>query len=384
MNNTEGKPTIRSRDFSGLRYHHSHRNPLALDDPGHAPHGSVSRPSRRARPFTNLAFGSVGRVGLVGLAGLAGLGGLLGGCGSSDPTASNTDATVNVAESASGSGSGAAAKPSSAKPSLGTKLVIGSQAYYSNEIVAEIYSQALEAGGYKIDRQFQIGQREVYLPEITTGKIDVFPEYIGSLLQALDKNVATGNAEAVYSNLTKALPEGLRALTPSAASDQNSWTVTKAFADKYQLTTIESLKNVTEPITVGGNSELETRPYGPKALTEKYGIKMKGFKAVEDSGGPLTVKALTSGAIELANIYTADPNIANNDLVALSDPDGLFLPDNIAPIVSAKVNANAEEILNTLSAKLTQEDFVKLNAKSINEKKSARVIAAEWLLKVGV
>jgi osmoprotectant transport system substrate-binding protein len=70
--------------------------------------------------------------------------------------------------------------------------------------------------------------------------------------------------------------------------------------------------------------------------------------------------------------------------VALSDPDGLFLPDNIAPIVSAKVNANAEEILNTLSAKLTQEDFVKLNAKSINEKKSARVIAAEWLLKVGV
>jgi osmoprotectant transport system substrate-binding protein len=379
MKNTEGKPSSNHCDSSGPRYRSSQRNPLALEDPGHVPHGSVLRPTRRARPFTNLAFGSVGRVGMVGLAGLAGLGGLLGGCGSSDPTASNTDETVNVAESASGSGSGASAKPSSI-----TKLVVGSQAYYSNEIVAEIYSQALEAGGYKIDRQFQIGQREVYLPEITSGKIDVFPEYIGSLLQALDKNVATGNAEAIYTNLTKTLPDGLRALTPSAASDQNSWTVTKAFADKYQLTTIESLKNVTEPITVGGNSELETRPYGPKALTEKYGIKTKGFKAVEDSGGPLTVKALTSGAIELANIYTADPNIANNDLVALSDPDGLFLPDNIAPIVSAKVNANAQEILNTLSAKLTQEDFVKLNAKSINEKKSAKVIAAEWLLKVGV
>lgn len=373
MNNTEGKPTSSSdRHSRSLRKHCSERNPSDFDGSGHAAQGSVSRPTKRARPFTNLAFG-VGRVGLVGLAGLAGLGGLLAGCSSSDPIASDTVDAVTVPES------GASAKPSSK-----TKLVVGSQAYYSNEIVAEIYSQALEAGGYRIDRQFQIGQREVYLPEITSGKIDVFPEYIGSLLQALDKNVATGNAEAVYNNLTKTLPEGLRALTPSGASDQNSWTVTKAFADKYQLTTIESLKNVTEPITVGGNSELETRPYGPKALTEKYGIKTKGFKAVEDSGGPLTVKALTSGAIELANIYTADPNIATNNLVALGDPDGLFLPDNIAPIVSAKVNANAKEILNSLSAKLTQEDFVKLNAKSINEKKSAKVIAAEWLLKVGV
>jgi osmoprotectant transport system substrate-binding protein len=72
-------------------------------------------------------------------------------------------------------------------PAAGGTLVVGSQQYYSNEIIAEIYSQALEAGGYTVDRQFNIGQREVYLPEVEAGKIDVFPEYIGSLLQALDK-----------------------------------------------------------------------------------------------------------------------------------------------------------------------------------------------------
>ena len=75
-----------------------------------------------------------------------------------------------------------------ASAASGGTLIVGSQQYYSNEIVAEIYSQALEAGGYTVDRQFNIGQREVYLPEIEAGKIDVFPEYIGSLLQALDKN----------------------------------------------------------------------------------------------------------------------------------------------------------------------------------------------------
>ena len=291
----------------------------------------------------------------------------LAGCSSSDPTGTTAGGTIADSAGATGANAGSAT------------LVVGSQAYYSNEIVAEIYSEALEAGGYKVDRQFQIGQREVYLPEITEGKIDVFPEYIGSLLQAVNKSAPDGKTDAVYENLKKALPAGLTALTPSAASDQNSWTVTKAFADKYKLTDLASLKNVTEPITVGGNSELETRPYGPKALADKYAIKTKGFKAVEDSGGPLTVKALTSGAIQLANIYTADPNISTNNLVALDDPDGLFLPDNIAPIVSSKVDDSAKRILNRVSGALTQADFVKLNAESINDKKSSKDIAAKWL-----
>lgn len=269
-------------------------------------------------------------------------------------------------------------------PAAGGTLVVGSQQYYSNEIVAEIYSQALEAGGYTVDRQFNIGQREVYLPEIKAGKIDVFPEYIGSLLQALDKNAAGGKPDAVHTALAAALPKDLRVLDMAAAADQNSWTVTKAFADKYHLTDIASLKNVTEPITVGGNSELETRPYGPTALKEKYGITTAGFKAVEDSGGPLTVKALVDNEIQLANIYTADPNIKSNHLVALADPDGLFFPDNIAPIVSKKVDSKAESILNKVDAKLSQDDLVSLNSESVNDKKSAAVIAKEWLAKVGI
>ena len=269
-------------------------------------------------------------------------------------------------------------------PAAGGTLVVGSQQYYSNEIVAEIYSQALEAGGYTVDRQFNIGQREVYLPEIEAGKIDVFPEYIGSLLQALDKNAAGGKPDAVHTALAAALPKDLRVLDMAAAADQNSWTVTKAFADKYHLTDIASLKNVTEPITVGGNSELETRPYGPTALKEKYGITTAGFKAVEDSGGPLTVKALVDNEIQLANIYTADPNIKSNHLVALADPDGLFFPDNVAPIVSKKVDSKAESILNKVDAKLSQDDLVSLNSESVNDKKSAAVIAKAWLAKVGI
>ncbi|TFB66239.1 ABC transporter substrate-binding protein [Cryobacterium sp. Hz9] len=271
-----------------------------------------------------------------------------------------------------------------AEPSSGaaeSTIVVGSQAYYSNEIIAEIYSQALEAGGFTVDRQFQIGQREVYLPDIESGKIDVFPEYTGSLLQALDKNAVGGTSDAAYEELQAALPDNLRVLDKADASDQNSWTVTGAFASKYNLTDVASLTNVTEPITVGGNSELETRPYGPTALKEKYGIDIAGFVPVEDSGGPLTVKALVDGDIQLANIYTADPNIKTNNLVALSDPDGLFFPDNVVPVVSEKVDDSAAGILNKVSAALTADSLVELNSQSVNDQLSADKIATAWLTK---
>ncbi|MET4782328.1 ABC transporter substrate-binding protein [Glaciihabitans sp. UYNi722] len=289
----------------------------------------------------------------------------LSGCASSDPL------------STGGSTAGA-----------GKTLVVGSQDYYSNEIIAQLYTQALENGGYKVQQNFRIGQREVYLPQLEAGKIDVFPEYIGSLDQAVNKGLGKtapgGTADEVYTDLTSVLPDGLKVLDKAKAADQNSWTVTKAFAKKYDLTDIASLKNVTEPITVGGNSELETRPYGPTALKSKYGINIAGFKAVEDSGGPLTVKALVDNQIQLANIYTADPNIKSNGLVALTDPGNLFFPDNVAPVVSKKVDAKAAKILNAVSAKLSTADLVKLNDQSVTDKKSADAIAKAWLKDKGL
>jgi len=296
-----------------------------------------------------------GRLALVGAA-VVGAAVALSGCATSDP----------VAGGDAGSGNS-------------ETLVVGSQDYYSNEIIAEIYAQALEANDFTVERNFRIGQREVYLPDIEAGQLDVFPEYTGSLLQALDKDATGGTAEETYAELQDALPENLRVLDPADATDQNSWTVTKAFAEKHNLTDIESLKNVAEPIQVGGNSELETRPYGPTALKEKYGINIAGFTPVEDSGGPLTVKALVDNTIQLANIYTADPNIKSNNLLALDDPDGLFFPDNVVPVVSEKVDEEAADVLNAVSAELSEEDLVELNSQSVNDQKSAEDIASDWL-----
>lgn len=257
-------------------------------------------------------------------------------------------------------------------------VVIGSQAYYSNEIIAEIYAQALEADDVEVERQFQIGQREVYLPEIKSGAIDLFPEYTGPLLLALDSKATATKPDEVYTALGEALPDGLRLLDQSPATDQDSYVVTREFADKWGITTIEDLNKVTDKMLFGANSEAESRPNGPKGLKKAYGVDVT-FTPIEDSGGPLTVKALKDGDIQIGLIYTADPSIKKNDLVTLEDTKGLFLASAVVPVASDDVSDDAAGIIDKISAALSAEDLIALNARSVEEKLPAATIAKDWL-----
>jgi len=165
------------------------------------------------------------RTGIIGLAAMF----ALAGCGSGDPLDSGES-------SASGKGE---------------PIVIGSQDYYSSEIISEVYAQALEAEGYSVDRQFRIGQREVYVPELESGDIDLFPEYTGPLLQYWEPDTEARLSDDVYESLKKAAPDGLRVLEQSPATDQDSYTVTKEFAERWGVETIDDLAKVTEPMTMG-------------------------------------------------------------------------------------------------------------------------------------
>ena len=257
-------------------------------------------------------------------------------------------------------------------------IVIGSQDYYSNEIIAEIYAQALESAGYAVQRDFRIGQREAYVPEIESGAIDLFPEYTGPLLQVWEPDTAARKAEDVYAALTATVPDGVRVLDQSPATDQDSYVVTRAFAEKYDVTAIGDLANVPVPLTLGGNSEGENRPNGPAGLKNPYGVSV-GFTPIEDGGGPLTVKALLDDQVQLAIIYTASPSMASADLVALEDPSGLFLASNVVPIASEGLPEDAATIIDRISAAMTPEDLVALNTESIESQAPASTIAATWL-----
>lgn len=258
-------------------------------------------------------------------------------------------------------------------------IVIGSQAYYSNEIIAEIYAQALENAGFTVEREFSIGQRDAYLPALESGEVDLFPEYTGNLLQFYDPETTATVSEDVYAALQEALPEGLTVLDQSSATDQDSYNVTAAFAAEQNLSSLADLATVSVPLTLGGAPELEERPYGPQGLLEKYGVSV-GFNATGDT----TVEDLLAGTINIANVYSADPRIQTDELVTLADPEGLFLASNVVPLVNAEIADSIAEIINAVSAALTPEGLVALNVQSTVDQMSPADIATAWLTENGL
>lgn len=260
----------------------------------------------------------------------------------------------------------------------GGAVVIGSQAYYSNTIIAEIYAQALEKAGFEVERRFDIGQRDAYMPSLENGELTLFPEYTGNLLQWYDPETTVRQPEEVYTALTEALPEGLSALQPASATDQDSYTVTGAFAQEHNLKTIGDLANAGVPLTLGGPPELAERPYGPNGLKEVYGVDV-AFQGTGDT----TVDELVAGTVNVANVYTSDPRIQTDGLVTLEDPEGLFLSSQVVPIVNSARADELASVIDPISAKLTPEGLIALNVQSTVDQKSPGDIASAWLSENG-
>lgn len=279
----------------------------------------------------------------------------LTGCGTGNP----------LAEPTTGDGGGDAG---------GDTIVVGSQAYYSNEIVAEIYAQALENAGFDVERKFNVGQRDAYMPEVESGAIDLFPEYTGNLLEYYDPEATATSADDVYAALQEALPDGLTALDYADAGDQDTYTVLQSFAEEHDLTTIADLADLAERPVLGGAPELEQRPYGPAGAKEVYGVDLS-FSATAEG----TLDALLAGEVQVADIYTASPAFQTEDIVALEDPESMILASNIVPIASADVAEEIAEIVNAVSAELSAEDLVAMNVQSTVDEASADDIAAQWL-----
>ncbi|MDL9981529.1 ABC transporter substrate-binding protein [Microbacterium sp. ASV49] len=298
--------------------------------------------------------GLMAAAGVLALASLA-----LAACSSGNPLGTNTT-------SSGGSGSS-------------TSVIVGSAAFPENEILAYVYAGALTDAGITATVKPNIGQRPAYIAALKDGSIDLIPEYTGNLLQYFDAKATAQSSDEVYSALQKAVPSGYKVLAQATAQDADSYNVTKAFSDQYGVKSLDDLKKVTIPLKVAANPEFATRPYGVPGLKSVYGVDTT-LVPIADSGGPNTLKALTGGDVQLADIYSTTPSIKQNNLVTLTDPKNMILAQNVVPLISDKAATDkVTAVLEKVQAALTTDELIAMNTKSSVDKQSAQQIATDWL-----
>lgn len=258
------------------------------------------------------------------------------------------------------------------------RIIVGSANFPESQVLAEIYEQALAGQGIKVGDRMNIGSREVYLPALRDGSIDLLPEYSGALLNYLDPSSKASAPADVLAALSHALPTGISTLQPSTAQDTTVVAVTRATAEKYHLTFIGDLKPYAPHFVIGGPPEWKIRADGLVGFHKEYGLTFKSYRTL-DVCGPLTLSALVNGQIQVACMDSSDPVIKQHDLVTLTDPKHLIPSQNVLPLIAtAKKTDKVVQTLNAVSAALTTQDLIDLNQR-LADHESIPVVAADWL-----
>jgi osmoprotectant transport system substrate-binding protein len=201
----------------------------------------------------------------------------------------------------------------------GGAIVIGAANFSENQTLGLLYEIVLDAAGYNATVQ-QIGNRELYEPDLEAGKIQVVPEYAGTFTEFLNKKVNGASATPISSGdvdkTVTALKEvagkvGITVGKASKAADQNAFAVTKAFADKFAVKTLtEFAQKCSGAATVlGGPPECPQRPFCQPGLEQTYQLKVGRFASL-DAGGPQTKNALKTGTISIGLVFSSDGALA--------------------------------------------------------------------------
>ncbi|GAA2059435.1 ABC transporter substrate-binding protein [Catenulispora yoronensis] len=264
------------------------------------------------------------------------------------------------------------------------QVTVGSANFPENVLLADIYASALSAKGVKVATKFNVGSREVLYQQVQAGSISVLPEYNGALLGYLDSKSRATTTVEVNAELKAKLPPSMEILDSSPAEDKNALVTTGQTAAKNHLTSIADLAPYAASMTIGGPPEFKTRYQGLPGLKEKYGLTFKDFASL-DTAGPITVKALVDDSVQVATLFTTDPNLITHGFTVLTDPEQVFSAQNVTPLAyRGSMTAVATETLNTVSAKLDTAALVAMMAKITNEKKDIDVVADDWLKSVGL
>jgi osmoprotectant transport system substrate-binding protein len=273
-------------------------------------------------------------------------------------------------------------------------IVVGGQDFTESQVLAAIYQKLLEDQGYTVQTKL-VTTRDVYLPELAEGNVDVVPDYLAGLTDFLNTEANGPEAPLVSSNDPEATlaaleplaeEQGISILPPSEATDQNAFIVTEEFATENDLETLSDLAALGEPIKLGAPPDCEGRADCEGGLTDVYGLEITEIVPLDFASAQLK-DAVLNGDVQLGETGTTDGTLDDLGLVLLEDDKGIQPAQNLTPAVNSEFladNPDLEDVFNQLSEALTTEDLAEMNAKVDLERQKPEDVATEFLEEKGL
>ncbi len=283
----------------------------------------------------------------------------------------------------SGGGGGGESSESADQPGKGKPAVtLGTKDFTEEFVLGELYKQALEAKGYKVNLKKNIGATEIIDKALTSGQIDGYPEYLGvSVAVVARKDIVPKSDKQTY-QLAKDFYEGRGQVISKQTPffDVDAIATTKDYASKNNLKTVADLKGVGD-FTVGARPEFRNRFQGLKGMRSEYGLTNAQFKQLALG---IQYQALDSGDVDSANVFSTDAQLASGKYVVLKDPKGIFGYQHVAMVMDKdKYEALGGQayfdVINEVSALLTNDAMISMNKAVAIDKQDEAEVAKSFL-----
>jgi osmoprotectant transport system substrate-binding protein len=275
-----------------------------------------------------------------------------------------------------------AAIAAGAAPAAQPKVVLGTKNFSEEYILGQLYKQELQAKGFKVSYKENIGSTEIIQTALTSGRINVYPEYTGVIVQDVFHHALSAKTAHATYLLAKRLEEkhGFTLFAATPFFDTDAIAVEKTTAAKYGLKSVADLKKVPG-LKLAGLPEFATRNTGLVGMKHIYGITKVHFVPL---AGISPYAALDSKKVQAAAVFSTDPPLGKGSKYAvLSDPKHLFGFQNVAPVVSKKLaaagGAKLRNAFDSVSKLLTTPAIIAMNKAVIVDKQSPASVAHAFL-----
>lgn len=263
-------------------------------------------------------------------------------------------------------------------------ITIGSKNFTEQKVLGEIYAQALEAAGYTVDTELNLGDEKTALKALEDGQIDGYPEYTGTALLSFFNVAAdelpTDPAEAFERVKADFAKDGITAFPATPFTSSNEVAVTKATADELGLEKISDLAGKEGDLNLYGSPECRQRRDCLLGLEEVYDLDFGEFTPVDIAQRH---EVLKSGDADVSIVFTTDPQNRRDGFVLLEDDQGMFPPYNSTFLVRDETVEAAGPDLEATIAKVNEnldaDVMQELNARVDLDKETPKQAAAGYL-----